>query len=165
MGTQQNRNPGGNPLPPSRPPAAHGFWPDYLVGGYFDAAGNLRVEYVDREHMEPLARAMADERLSTGQVRRFFTHCRAVETLLRAHGKLPESLEKLWLDQRSNFIRLDVFAADALAKVKVPPIFHNFIRRNVSAVQTHDDFLKGFIPHFESLIGFGNAYFAKGERN
>ena len=61
--------------PTSPPPTAGGFWPGYLDGGYFDAAGNLRVEYVDRVHMEPLARTMAEAKLSITQVRRFFNHC------------------------------------------------------------------------------------------
>jgi hypothetical protein len=171
MGLHRDRHSGTNPQPP-RPlgpqptaSAPRGFWAEYLVGGYFDTDGHLRVEYVDREHMEPLAREMADDRLSSGQARRFFTHCRMVETLLKAHGKSPERLAALWAVQFPAFVRLDVFAADALAKQKVPKLFHDFIERNVNAVRTQKDFLEGFMPHFEALIGFGNAHFAKGERN
>ena len=29
-------------------------WPHYLDGGYFDSDGNLKVEYVSRERVEPL---------------------------------------------------------------------------------------------------------------
>jgi len=141
------------------------FWAGYLDGGYFDDSGNLRAEYIDREHMEPLARAMADAKLSSNQVRRFFSHCRAIEGQLKAHGRTAESLDRRWAAQLTEFVRLDVFAADALAKQKIPKLFHEFIRRNVGAVTSHADFLRGFIPHFEALIGFGTAHFSKTDRN
>ena len=71
-------------------------WPNYLEGGYFDDAGNLRAEYVSRclpgdevlpdhqQHgVESLIRAMANGNsipiLTTGQLRRFFGHCRTLE--------------------------------------------------------------------------------------
>lgn len=156
---------GTNPLPTGSPEMSDGFWPGYLDGGYFDAAGNLRVEYVDREHMEPLARAMANAKLSTHQVRRFFSHCRMIEGQLKALGRTAESLERLWAVEFTAFVRLDVFAADALAKQKAPKLFHDFIRRNVGVVKSHADFLRGFMPHFEALIGFGTAHFSKSDRS
>ena len=172
MGTPQDKPRGANPPVPQRAgtvnanPAAtaSGFWSGYLEGGYFDADGNLRPEYVDRKHIEPLARTMADAKLSTTQVRRFFNHCRLIEAKLKALGKSSELVERMWASERTTFIRLDAFAADALAKQKVPNLFHDFIQRNVDAVTTHTDFLRGFIPHFEALVGFGSAHFTKTEK-
>jgi hypothetical protein len=152
---------GSIPTPPGLPPgpSGNGFWPGYLRGGYFDDCGALRVEYIDREHMEPLARAMAGGKLSSTQVRRFFSHCRAIEGKLKAFGT------DKWAVEYSKFKGLDVFASDALAKQKIPQLFHDFLRDNVLAVRTADDFLRGFMPHFEALVGFGTAHFAKSERN
>jgi CRISPR type III-A-associated protein Csm2 len=129
-------------------------WPDYLKGGYFDTGGCLKVEYVSRERVEPLAQKMSS--LTIHQIRRYFSHCRAIETRLRSVGAAWESL---WPEVK----RLDVAAADGAAKQppKIPPLFHDFIRRNVDKIKTKDDFLKGFLPHFEALVGFGQAYFRK----
>lgn len=151
------------------------LWPKYLEGGYFDEAGHLKPEYVSRclpgddvleeskQHgAEPLIRAMANARpaLTTGQIRRFFGHCRALETKIKAGGSTWESV-------RGEFLKLDVAAADSFGKKptpKIPELFHDFIRRNVAAVKTEKDFLHGFLPHFEALLGFGSIYIQK-ERN
>jgi CRISPR type III-A-associated protein Csm2 len=130
------------------------YWPDYLKGGYFDADGNLKVEYVSRDKVEPLAQKLAS--LTTHQVRRYFGHCRAIETRLKSGGA---SWASLWPEVK----KLDVAAADGAAKQppKIPSLFHDFIKRNVDAVKSEKDFLRGFLPHFEALVGFGQAYFKK----
>ena len=135
------------------------YWgKDYLSGGYFDQNGNLKTEYVCRENVEPLVKVMCEQRtsLTTHQVRRYFGHCRAIETKLRAAGAAWDSVRPL-------VCRLDSAAADGAAKQppKIPELFHDFIRRNVAAVKTKKDFLEGFLPHFEALVGFGQAYFKK----
>lgn len=129
-------------------------WPDYLEGGYFDADGCLKVEYVSREKVEPLAQKMAS--LTTHQIRRYFGHCRAIETRLKSSGA---SWASVWPEVK----KLDVAAADGAAKQppKIPPLFHDFIRRNVDAIKSEKDFLRGFLPHFEALVGFGQAHFKK----
>lgn len=136
-------------------------WPDYLDGGYFDAQGHLKIEYVCREKLEPLVKAMCADRsgLTTHQIRRYFGHCRAIETRLRASGS---AWEAVWPDVK----KLDVAAADGAAKqpAKIPALFHDFIRRNVAAIRCEKDFVEGFLPHFEALVGFGQAHFKK-DRN
>lgn len=138
-------------------------WPDYLRGGYFDDAGHLKIEYVSRERVEPLVQAMCGDRvgLTAHQVRRYFGHCRAIETRLKAVG--DEKRAELWKDLLPEVKKLDIAAADGAAKqpAKIPAIFHVFIRRNVAAIKTDKDFLRGFLPHFEALVGFGQAYFRK----
>lgn len=134
-------------------------WPGYLEDGYFDADGHLKVEYVARDKVEPLVQAMCrDGRapLTTHQVRRFFGHCRAIETKLK-------SLKVEWGAVWSELHKLDIAAADGLAKnpQKVPALFADFIARNVAAVKDDKDFLQGFLPHFEALVGFGTAHFEK----
>lgn len=146
----------------------------YLEGGYFDADGHLKIEFVSRcipgdEVLEPskqkgleaLVRAMANGRpaLTTGQLRRFFMHCRGLETRLKSGA--------LWGVIRPQFQFIDSAASDAQGKqpqAKIPGLFYDFIRCNVAAVKSQNDFLKGFIPHFEALVGFGSLYIQK-ERN
>jgi CRISPR type III-A-associated protein Csm2 len=135
-------------------------WPDCINDGYF-VNGCLHPGYVVRERMEELAKKMANAQpaLTSHQVRRFFQHCRVIEARLRAKTST-------WERERTEFKKLDVAVADAFGKSqpKVPPIFHDFIRKNVAAVESEKDFLEGFLPHFEALIGFGSAYF-RTERN
>lgn len=156
-GPRRHGRPGPPPQQPPRQDARlEDVWPGYIQGGYFDAQGALRWELVSRSRVEPLARAMAEARpgLTPHQARRFFQHCRAIEARLRAE-KSP------WALEREQLLRLDVFAADAFAKTppKVPRLFHDFIQQNVQRVVTQDDFLRGFLPHFEALLGFGARYF------
>lgn len=137
------------------------LWPDYLSGGYFDAAGHLRNEFMIRERVMPLAKAMseANPALTMHQVRRFFQHCRAIESRIRARTSS-------WADEEVAFRQLDVAAADAFGKSqrKIPKLFHDFIKSNVAAVKNEKDFLKGFLPHFEALVGFGSQFFKERER-
>jgi len=130
-------------------------WPQYLDGGYFGADGCLKIEYVSRERVEPLAQRMSS--LTIHQVRRYFGHCRAIETRLKSGGV---SWASVWPEVK----KLDIAAADGAAKQptpKIPPLFHDFIKRNADKIKTKDDFLKGFLPHFEALVGFGQAHFKK----
>jgi len=149
------------------------LWPGYLEGGYFDDQGSLKIQYVSRcipgdeileeskqKGLEAIVRAMANARpaLTTGQLRRFFMHCRGIETKLKSRA--------LWGTIRPQFQFIDSAASDAHGKQpqKIPGLFYDFIRRNVNAVKTEQDFLHGFIPHFEALVGFGSLYIQK-ERN
>lgn len=136
-------------------------WSDYLKGGYFDADGKLKVEYVSRDTVEPLVKTMCESRsgLTSHQVRRYFGHCRALETRLRATGATWPSV---WPQVK----KLDIAAADGAAKQppKIPALFHDFIKRNIAAIKTQKDFLEGFLPHFEALVGFATRHFRR-ERN
>ncbi len=140
------------------PPAkqrVHDVWIDYLKEGYFDAAGNLRIEYVSRERVEPLIKEMCGHNgLTTHQVRRYFGHCRSIETHLKAKGM---EWARVWPLVK----KLDISAADGAAKSppKIPALFHDFIRCNVASVKSQKDFIQGFLPHFEAVLGFGQAHF------
>lgn len=129
-------------------------WRDYLKDGYFDADGCLKVEYVSQDKVEPLAQKMAS--LTIHQVRRYFGHCRAIETRLKSGGA---KWAAVWPEVK----KLDVAAADGAAKQppKIPALFRDFIRHNVDMIKTEKDFLKGFLPHFEALVGFGQRHFKK----
>ena len=146
--------------PPERSLAE--VWPGYMSGGYFETTGHLKAEFVLRERLVPLVQAMdkAIPRLTMHQVRRFFQHCRAIEARVR-------SKVSTWADEEAAFRKLDVAAADAFGKSnpKIPKIFHDFIERNVAAVRSEEDFLKGFLPHFEALVGFGSQFLKERERN
>ena len=141
-------------------PTLEDLWKGYLHGGYFEN-GKLRLEYVRREEMSRLAKGMTQgsKHLTTNQLRRFFSHARAIEARLLAKTATWEEVE-------ADFRRLDIAAADAFYKSepKIPGLFHNFIQRNVAVVHSETDFLKGFMPHFEALVGFGTEFFRNERR-
>jgi CRISPR type III-A-associated protein Csm2 len=117
---------------------------------------------VARDRIVPIAKDMSEARpaLTMHQIRRFFQHCRAIEAKVRAGTST-------WRAEEAAFRQLDVAAADAFGKSppKIPELFHDFIKSNVAAVKNEKDFLKGFLPHFEALVGFGSQFFKERERN
>jgi CRISPR type III-A-associated protein Csm2 len=148
--------------PRAAPQTIGDIWPHYLEGGYFASEGYLQRDYVSRDKVEPLIKAMArsEPELTQHQLRRFFQHCRAVEARLRAR-------QSTWATSEAEFCKLDAAAADAAGKnpPKIPALFHDFIRRNVAAVHSEKEFLQGFLPHFEALVGFGSLHLKKSDRN
>lgn len=134
----------------------------YLSGGYFDDHGNLRSEFVSADPVEKLVKSMANAipPLVNHQLRRFFGHCRAIETRLKT--KVSD-----WGRERTEFLKLHHAATYAVGaqggeKQKIPHLFRDFIERNVDAVKSEKDFRQGFMPHFEALVGFGAAHIKTG---
>ena len=121
----------------------------------------LDPAFVARKSVDALARSLGREahpNLTTGQTRRFFNHCRAIERSLTLDG---ESWERV----SARFESLCYHAQSAQAARKIPPEFREFIDDNVRRVTSHSQpreaFLRGFLPHFEALIGFGTVYFKR----
>jgi len=150
---------GGDPGGPGRyrggtgsPSALPAIWPGYLSHGYFDESGQLLIQFVERRMVERLAYELGTAGLTPHQLRRFFGHCRRLETRLK-------SANEPWQQVQPDFFKLDVASADALGKrpPKIPRLFHDFVRTNVAAVRSERDFLRGFLPHFEALVGFASG--------
>jgi CRISPR type III-A-associated protein Csm2 len=146
---------------PSQEKNLEDLWPGYLKAGYFLTGSDLIPDLVCRAKVEPMVREMgyASPQLTNHQLRRFFQHARAIEARLKSRSK--------WSSEVAEFKKLDVAAADAFGKSprKIPKLFHDFVRRNVETVKSQDDFLKGFLPHFEALVGFGAQYLRDRERS
>ncbi len=116
----------------------------------------LLPDFVSKEKVDILAQRLANDqnRLTTGQARRFFNHCRDVERRLN----FGESWERV----SASFESLSAHAQNANSARKIPYDFQRFIDDNVIRVTSADDqrkaFLDGFLPHFEALIGYGSAH-------
>jgi len=121
--------------------------------GYFDRNGNLHLAFVQRSQVDVLARQMAEDGLTSTQLRRFFQHCRGIEAQIK-------SGQSKWAQVASRFKLLDSAAERARNRPRdsLPDIFYQFIRTNAAAVKTERDFIEGFLPHFEALLGFASAY-------
>ena len=133
-----------------------------LPATYFSADAQdhpcLNTAFVSKGNMDPMARYFAKDarpRLTTGQVRRFFNHCRMIERRLALDGE-P------WERVSASFEMLSCHAQNAQAAGKIPDEFQRFIEDNVARVVSSADpktsFLEGFLPHFEALVGFGAAH-------
>ena len=115
----------------------------------------LQPDFVSKKNIDPLAKQLAYRKLTTGQIRRFFNHCREIERQLKVDGES-------WHQVSARFEALCYHAQNAVAARKIPREFQNFIDENVKRVVSAEEpekaFLDGFLPHFEALVGFGAAY-------
>lgn len=118
--------------------------PGYLQNGYFDAAGNIRPEVIvdwPRTLAESLARDM-----KTAQVRRFFSEVRRLQGRLKA-GTPFAAL-------RPEVLKLDGYAENAVKRKNAPPLFQQFIRKNLEWATRDERHLDAFVDHFESLVAY-----------
>ncbi len=121
----------------------------------------LQSDFVSKQSVNPLARYLgrnAKPNLTTGQLRRFFNHCREIERRLKVDGES-------WHQVSAGFEALCYHAQNAKSAGKIPQEFQNFIDDNVKRVISTKEperaFLDGFLPHFEALVGFGAAHLRK----
>ncbi len=135
-------------------------WQDYDADpstAYFGIDKNNRhyllPELVAKDKAGALAKELAAQRpnLTTGQLRRFFNHCRQIEQ------RLQEGSDS-WEQVAASFEMLRCYAYDARNKSKIPAGFHAFIDGNVQRVNRESDrkraFREGFLPHYEALAGY-----------
>jgi len=161
-GFQRSNPPGSGPSQGQRPPrggqqrvAARedeplGSPPD---GGYFD--DNLPSRPLKPWYLAPstcrglLWKWKRDKNSFTRtQLRRFFNHCAVIRQ------RLKDDPERPWEAERESFGMLPAYAGDALGKKKAPESFVKFLEEHVQRVHDRNDFLRGFMPHFEAVVGF-----------
>ena len=121
----------------------------------------LQPDFVSRKFVDPLAKQLAyraNPKLTTGQIRRFFNHCREIERRLKVD-------DESWLRVSASFESLCYHAQNAKSAGNIPREFQDFIddnvKRVVSAKEPKKAFLDGFLPHFEAVVGFGAAHMKK----
>lgn len=139
-----------------------GQWQDcgadaHAPAGYFgtdkDKRHYLLPELVARDEVGVLVEKLASQspELTTGQLRRFFNHCRRIEQ------RLQEGNDS-WEQVAASFEMLRCYAYDACKSSKIPAGLHAFIDGNVELVAGEGDseraFREGFMPHFEALVGY-----------
>ena len=147
-------------------PGRAGAAPPKLPDSYFQADGHghpcLRAEFVAKTKLDPYVQAFKNgsPSLTVGQLRRFFNHCREIERQLTIESKS-------WQRVAAAFASTSAHAHNACAArpKKIPVEFRDFIDANVNRVLGSDDpktsFLRGFLPHFEAIVGFGAAHLKK----
>lgn len=132
----------------SRPPPP-GLTTDYLKRGYFDGKGNLWPELVVEEAQRVARSLNRGGQLKTTQLRRFFRKARGIQRKLDA----GQSFAALVAELKA----LQPLAANSVARGNAPPVFKEFIDRNVPlASRDAKHFVSGFLMHFQSIV----CYFA-----
>ena len=124
---------------------------------YFDKNGIIKEELLDTE-AEKIAKSFIKYRenrpyeidkntsLSSAQLRRFFNEFRQLEKRVKVYG-----FQKI-----KPIIRMVKSKASYAANPKTKKIniqFKDFLVKNVSSIETEDDF-KAFMLHFEAVVGF-----------
>ena len=125
------------------------FPPGYLQKGYFDEKGNILPQVI-QEWAKIIAGALFNTvpKMTTGQLRgAFFNEVRRLERRLDATRDFDTI--------RPELLKLSVFAADRRKKNKVSNFFEEFITINLrEAAKGEKEFKKGFVNHFECVVGF-----------
>lgn len=135
--------------PRSRPPSTSSQLPqNYLSRGYFDEKGNPYYEVII-DWPQQLAGCLAEKDMSSSQLRNFFAELRRIESQLDTGKSFAEVKHRLY--------KLDGFAQNAVSRRIAPPLFRDFVRKNIEWAKDEKSFREGFLPHFESLV----AYFPK----
>lgn len=148
---------GGRSGPPQGRPVVPRLPEGYLKDGYFDAKGNIRCELVS-DLAETVAKALGNAGVTSGQLRRFFGQVRALERDLR-RGSFPESCGRIEAlkAKAANYAGRGT-NRDEREKREV---LKAFIDRNVGLAMADSGkgFLKGFVPHFESVVAYYKYHF------
>ena len=135
----QRDNPKENP--PQLPPG-------YLAKGYFDEKGNVFPEVIEKWPLE-LANAFlkGKPKLNTAQLRRFYNKVRDIKEKLDAKQPFDTLKEQIYA--------LGPLAAAAVGRETAPPLFKEFIDRNIPhAVKSEAHFTRGFILHFQGIVAY-----------
>lgn len=137
---QRGRYPPGREQRLPIPPAG------YLEAGYFDEKGNVLPEVV-QQWAQQWAQMLKQTGLSSTQMRRFFNRARGIERQLDAN----QPFDRL----REQILSLKAIAAASVGKGNAPELFKTFIDRNVDlAVRSSEEFKRGFLTHFQSVVAY-----------
>lgn len=151
----------GRPFPSKGGREPPGLPQGYLQGGYFQSDGKSLRREVIVDWAEEIARALGDSRpeMTYTQLRRFYNKTLSIKQKLETGSQFPELVSELLTLKRD--------AADSVGKENAPQLFKEFIDRNVDcAVKGKDDFKKGFLQHFQSVVAYKRywEYKKKGRR-
>lgn len=138
----------------------------YLANGYFlpstDGRGYkyLRDELITT-HPLALAKAFADVKLTTGQLRRFYGHARYAAQRLE-YGEPFEAVRPVILALEP-MVAGAVGRAQSASQSRDYELFKQFIDRNMTfAIQSREDYLQGFVPHFQYIVAYFTYFNPKG---
>jgi len=163
MARDDNRGPrgrgGGRSGGPDRQRREPPVMPDPQAVHYFTPDGRVRPELLDGE-AEAAARGLAEARLKTTQLRRYYDDVLNLRERLREEARRAgDDREAAFQTLLADFKMLKAKAAYAHGRSDktFPRQFLQFFVDHVAAVRTASDF-EAFCKHFEAVIAFHKFY-------
>jgi CRISPR type III-A-associated protein Csm2 len=131
-----------------------GFSPlDYyfeeLESGYFidDKNQNLKPQLIIQYPKQLAEIFQKDKKNKPAQIRKYFDSCRLIEGKFKLNNDFNYVISEL--------LKLVPLLNNARGKDYISNDFYEFFEKNViEAIKSKEHFQKGFIPHFESIIGY-----------
>lgn len=121
-----------------------------LNNGYFESANYVKKEFIV-DYAKELAQLFGRDKSinKSAQIRKYFDFCRRIEGIYK--------VKKDFNYVKSELPKLIYHINSAFNKKLVTREFCDFIEKNVElAIVSESNFMKGFICHFEAVIGFSN---------
>jgi len=119
-----------------------------LSTGYFNSSGYLKNEFII-EYPQKLAKSFTQDKdiNKTSQVRKFYDQCKLIEGKFRLTNNFDRTISEL--------LQLLPLANKSKTKKHISESFYLFFEKNIyEAVKSESNFKLGFIPHYQSLIGY-----------
>lgn len=123
------------------------YWEE-LANGYF-----IRDDYIRKEFILTFAKELAEEFFKNEnvnkptQIRKYFDYCDKINGMSK--------VKKDFLFVQAELPKVIPHLNNALKKGLITNDFYNFMEKNIEeALIEEKNFTKGFIPHFEAVIGF-----------
>ncbi len=140
-GPSSNRGPGGQDT---------GGFSSYLRDGYFETGETggsyLRVTLLT-DTAQRIAQMLSGPRMKPHQIRRFFSHVRALESSLRNGAEFAAIVPGI--------AKLEPAATNAVTRGLAPVEFQQFIEQNArEARKSERHFRDGFVAHFEAVVAY-----------
>lgn len=130
---------------------APGFFDQYLVelnGGYF-----VKDDFIKKEYVLDYAKDLANEFTKNEnvnkptQIRKYFDYCDKINGIYK--------VKRNFLYVQAELPKVIAHLNNALKKGLISNDFVTFLEKNIElAIIEEKNFVKGFIPHFEAVIGF-----------
>ncbi len=117
----------------------------YLREGYFDTAGLMRREIFGSEARH-VAEVLGAQGLTATRLRSFLNRLQAILYNLAQTND--------FLQARVRLNAFQVAAEYARARNMVPPVFCEFIRRNLELAQKDEDSFNSFLEHYKSVVAY-----------
>lgn len=124
----------------------------YLAQGYFDPDGHIHPDLITST-AEEIAKRLGVGGVTANQLRRFYTKAKTAEQRLKAGEPFPSVT--------AGILELKQHAANAVGRAQGKneqaglELLKQFIDRNVDlATKSEEAFRKGFLPHFQGVVGY-----------
>jgi len=132
------------------------IWPEYkaeLRRGYFNADGALKSDFVQR-YSEAVARSflVGSRHITNTQLRNFYNHVRTASSVFALTDRGP--MAETTLINKINKLDAIVSYNKGRDNINIPDEFVDFVRCNLEACRSAKDVISGFIPHFETVVGY-----------